>query len=210
MNNKNGRSKTIISVIILLAVVVALLLWGRHTTKAPTTPAAGTALLPGIQTGEAPWVAETIHLRERLKDIGLPALAEEGTVLHIHQHLDIFVDSKSVAVPEDIGINQGAQFISPLHVHDLTGVIHVESPTVQTFTLGQFFDVWGVKLTNDCIGGYCTSGDKTLKVFVNGALYSGNPRDLTLEAHQEIFMAYGTSGQLPSPIPASYAFPEGE
>jgi hypothetical protein len=32
---------------------------------------------------------------------------------------------------------------SPLHTHDTSGIIHVESPTVRSFTLGEFVDLWG-------------------------------------------------------------------
>src|SRR2546430_11559262 len=48
-------------------------------------------LLPGIQTGPAPWPAEESHLRERLTKLGLPVLRAEAFAFHIHQHLDVFV-----------------------------------------------------------------------------------------------------------------------
>ena len=104
-------------------------------------------------------------------------------------------------------MNEVAGFITDMHTHDTTGTIHVESPTVQTFTLGQFFDVWGVRLTDDSIGGYTNQADKTLKMFVNGKLYTDNPRDLALAAHQEIVIAYGVDAELPQPIPSTYNFP---
>src|SRR5689334_3904529 len=69
-------------------------------------------LLPGLQTGDPPWIAETANLLARLKAINLPALHEEGNALHIHQHLDIIVNGKPVTVPADIGINYEARFIS--------------------------------------------------------------------------------------------------
>ncbi|MDO8515618.1 MAG: hypothetical protein Q7S28_00005, partial [bacterium] len=153
---------------------------------------------------------EIDHLAARLREIGLPALKEEGMVLHIHQHLDIFLNGEHFDVPAGAGINQKDGFISTLHTHDTRGVIHIESPTAATFTLGQFFDVWGVRLTNDCIGGYCNEGENVLKMFVNGTQYNGNPRDLALEPHQEIVVAYGTDAELPDPIPSSYTFQGGE
>ncbi|HVW71544.1 MAG TPA: hypothetical protein VHB93_00115, partial [Candidatus Paceibacterota bacterium] len=102
-----------------------------------------------------------------------------------------------------------AGFISPIHVHDDTNIIHVESPYTATFTLGEFFDIWGVRFTQDCVGGYCASGSDALKVFVNGAPYSGDPRTLALDAHQEIVIAFGTDAEIPSPIPSTYTFPAG-
>ncbi len=138
--------------------------------------------------------------------MGLPALVEEGTVLHIHQHIDIFVNGAAVAIPSGIGINRGSGFIASIHTHNASGIIHIESPTVQTFTLGQFFDIWGVKLTTDCLGLYCAGDDKNLKVYVDGTLYAGDPRHLELKDHQEIVVTYGTDQQLPNPIPVSYSF----
>ena len=77
--------------------------------------------------------------------MGLPALTAEGEALHTHQHIDIYVDGQPVVVPAYIGINATEGFLSPIHTHDSTGIIHVESPTVRDFTLGEFFDVWGVR-----------------------------------------------------------------
>lgn len=196
-----------IGAIVLLGV--GFLLIPTHSTPAasPTTIADPSAL-PGIATSSAPWPAELTHLLDRLKADNLPALAMEGSVMHIHQHLDVFVEGKPVTIPAGIGIAQGVGF-SPIHVHDGTGVIHVESPTVETFTLGQFFDVWGVKFTATCIGGYCADGTKTLKVYVNGTLYQGDPRLLALAQHQEIAITYGTDKEAPQ-IPAVFSFPAGD
>jgi len=163
--------------------------------------------LTGIQRGDAPWPPETSSLKKRLKEIGLPALTREGVVLHTHEHLDIFVAGKQVPVPSDIGISNAAGFIAPIHIHDETAMIHVESPTSRAFDLGQFFDIWGVLFTGDCMGGYCSHGDKSLEVFVNGSSFRGDPRTIELKDHEEIVVTFGTSEELPNPIPSSYAFP---
>lgn len=189
-------------------LVVILLLSSRFTPSRPVATIHDPSTLPGIQTTDAPWQPEIANLAQRLRAIGLPALSSEGSAIHIHQHLDIFVDGKAVPVPVDIGINQVARFISPIHVHDTSGIIHVESPTVQTSTLGQFFDVWGVRFTEDSIGGYIARGGKTLKVYSNGTLYQGDPRQLALQSHQEIVVVYGTNQESPQ-IQSAFAFPAG-
>lgn len=163
--------------------------------------------LAGLQTGSAPWLPEIDNLLSRLKAINLPALYDEGDALHIHQHLDIFINGKAVTVPAGIGINPVARFISPLHTHDLSGVIHVESDVVRDFTLGQFFDVWGVRFSRDCLGGYCAKGADTLRLFVNGKTVSGDPRNLVLREHQEIALVYGPPSAKVA-IPSSYRFEE--
>ena len=162
--------------------------------------------LPGIQTGHPPWGAGLDGLRERLRALGLPALGSEGTALHTHEHLDVFVRGRPVIVPANIGIDRTAGFISPLHTHDESGVIHVESATTRAFSLGQFFDVWGVRFTRECLGGLCDTGSESLRVFVDGHDATGDPRRLELFAHEEIVVAFGTAAELPSPISRSYGF----
>jgi hypothetical protein len=177
---------------------------GRHRPAAT-----GPGALAGLQTGPAPWSANTADLAARLRAIGVPPLNPvEGTAVHIHQHLDLFVDGHQVRVPALVGIDPSVGF-APLHTHDSSGVVHVESPTMRTYTLGDFFAVWGVRFTPSCLGGYCGGGDRRLRVYVNGAPVPGDPTALVLQPHQEIVVAYGTAAQLPSPVPSSYQFPPG-
>ena len=204
------KTKTILYIAGFVIVLGVLFSWNRIFPSKPVAVVTDPSALPGIQLGDAPWPPELGQLAARLRAIGLPALSAEGAVMHIHQHVDIFIDGKPVPVPANVGINQFGGFISDIHVHDATGVIHVESPKVQTFTLGQFFDIWGVKFTKDSIGGYVASGGKALKVYSNGALYSGDPRQLTLVQHQEIAVIFGTDQEAPTSTPSSYAFPSGE
>jgi hypothetical protein len=173
-------------------------------------PATSPGPLAGLQTGPAPWGANTADLAERLRAIGIPALSPmEGTAVHIHQHLDLYVDGRKVLVPAGIGIDPAVGY-APLHTHDPSGVIHVESPTVRTYTLGEFFAVWGVRITPSCLGGYCAGGGRQLRLFVDGRADRGDPTTLALEPHQELVVAFGTAAQLPSPIPSTYQFPPGE
>lgn len=208
------------STTIIWAVIIGVVILGigylafSHTdtqSVTATTPVTvGDPLtLPGISTSTAPWAPEFDNLKARLAADSLPQLTMEGEVLHIHQHLDLYIDGQPIQVPADIGINESAGWLSPIHVHDTTGIIHVESPYVATFTLGEFFDVWGVRFTTQCIGSYCTNESKNLRVYVNGELYQGDPREIPLASHQEIVIAYGTAAELPATIPTSFPFPAG-
>jgi hypothetical protein len=196
----------------LCVVVIAVVIGSLSPAFIPQGKAAQSVTdpnkLPGIQTGQPPWIAEIEHLLDRLQAIHLPALSAEGNALHIHQHIDLILNGAQVAVPADIGINYAARFISPIHTHDETGVIHVESDEVRDFTLGEFFDIWGVRLTKDCIGGYCSKGTNTLKVFVNGKPVNGDPRNLVLQSHQEIAIVFGPQTAAKD-IPSRYLFPPG-
>jgi hypothetical protein len=206
----------VVIVLVVLGVAGGVLLLTR--SRSPKTgpeyvsgaPSVDPKTLPGVLTGPAPWPNNTADLLARLSAIGLPALSAEGTVLHIHQHLDLYVDGTKQVVPAQIGILTSPQVVfSPLHTHDTSGIIHVESQIVRSFTLGEFFDVWGVRFTPTCVGGYCNQGDKTLRVYVDGQIVTGNPTLLELFAHAEIVVTYGTEAELPDPIPSSYTFPPG-
>jgi len=164
------------------------------------------AALPGLQSGPAPWGTAIAGLADRLRVLGLPALSQEGNVLHIHQHIDIFVDGRAVSVPAGIGINDNS-FISPIHTHDATGVIHVESPTNEQFSLGQFFAVWGVRFTRTSVGGYQASATRPIRVYLDGKRFQGDPARLVLAPHQEIAVVIGKA---PARIPSRYAFSAGE
>jgi hypothetical protein len=143
------------------------------------------------------WGANTAGVPGRVAMMGLPPAF--GTKVHIHQHLDLFVDGKRVVVPAGIGIDPGGRFLVPLHTHDSSGVIHVESPVERGYTLGEFFGVWGVRLTRRCLGRYCAN----LRVFIDGRRIASDPRRLRLRQHQEIAIVVGT----PVPVPSSYDFP---
>jgi hypothetical protein len=193
----------------LLAVTLAVLAAGAGTDAAVSSR---TATLPGVMVGKAPWSANNgRYLRQRLKAIGLHALPTEGLRVHIHEHLDVVVNGKLYRVPALIGINVPQRFIAELHTHDQSGIVHVESPTVRTFTLGNFFDVWGLRFSSRCLGGYCANGARHVNVWVNGKRVRTDPRKILLLSHQEIVVAYGTLASIKplGPIPASYPFPQG-
>jgi hypothetical protein len=205
---------------VLLAVLMAVLSSCGGSDEASTATTAASASgsvklgpifgsmtsLPGVLTTPPPWPANTDKLQQRLRAIGLDPLTAEGQVVHIHQHLDVFDSGHRVAVPAYIGIDPSQQFIAALHTHDPTGIMHVESPVVADYTLGQFFAVWGVRLDDRCIGGLCTSGAKRLRAWVNGKAVTVDPTRIILAEHQEIVLAYGTTAQAPDPLPKTYDF----
>lgn len=155
--------------------------------------------LPGMLVSDAPWSANTEDLADRLAVLDLPA---EGVAQHLHVPLFVFVNGEAVTVPTNMGIAVDA--ISPLHTHDELGTLHVESAEIRDFTLGQAFDVWGVRLDGDCVGGYCASGDASLRVFSGGEEVTGDPRDAVLMDTEAIVVAFGTEDDLPDPVPIGF------
>jgi hypothetical protein len=187
------------AVVVAIVLAVALTRGGSSSSAPRTIP---WSQLGALQTGPPPWNNSVASLTDRLAPIGLSQLGAEGTVLHIHQHLDLYVNGKKVILPALIGIYDNS-YLTELHVHDNSGVIHVESPKQQDFTLGQLFGEWGVKLTANCVGSYCGH----VKWWVNGKQLTGDPASLKLRAHQEIVIAAGAP---PLVVPKSYKFPAGE
>jgi hypothetical protein len=158
--------------------------------------------VPHLQTSAPPWSSESSLLPQRLRPSGLHALTMEGTVLHHHEHLDLYVNGHHVTVPALVGIDEEAGFLTELHTHDASGIVHVESPTRRSFTLGQFFCEWGVKLNANCLGPYRGQ----LAWWVDGRRMPGDPGLLPLRQHQEIVIA---AGRPPTAVPSSYSFPTG-
>jgi hypothetical protein len=178
--------------------VIALARSHSASTDVPTSPppVVNFRALSGLEAGPPPWPAEIGHLRARLDALGLQARA--GNRLHVHQHLDVFVNGKRVIVPAGIGI--GERFISPLHTHDASGVIHVESASRRSYSLAEFFAVWGVRLTKTCLADEC--GDGKVHLFVDGKR-TADPNRVILTQHLEIAVAFGAP---PTPVPSSYGF----
>jgi hypothetical protein len=196
----------VIVVIAIVVVVVVLNRPGAQTTGTPATPSPPVSAVG--RTTNPPWSVPA-DASQAVAAAGLPMLGEEGSALHIHAHLDVIADGSPVQVPADIGIDAARQQISPLHTHDTTGVIHVESPDKSaTFTLGQFFTEWQVSLSTDHIGGLAADDTHHLKVFINGTPQVGDPAGIVLSAHDEIAIVYGTDAQ-PVTVPSSYAWTNG-
>jgi hypothetical protein len=169
--------------------------------KPPATTAVGADSLP-------PWPAPA-DATAAARNAGLPMLSSEGNVEHIHVHIDVVNDGQPIPVPANIGIDTARGAISPLHTHDVSGVVHIESPVKREFSLGEFFSEWGVNLSADHIGGLLATGQKPLRVYVNGQPRAGDPAAIMFNQHDEIALLYGTP-KAGETIPATYDFRPGD
>jgi hypothetical protein len=88
-----------------------------------------------------------------------------------------------------------------LHTHTQDGVIHVESPTQKTYTLGNFFDIWQQPLSSTQV----STALGNVVAYVNGKQYKGDPRSIPLTAHAVIQLDVGS----PNVPPKSFTFPKG-
>lgn len=182
-----------------IAIVVAagvFLFTNRNETPTP-------ANLPGELTTKAPWDPNGAKSAARATALGLPP---EGTTMHEHANVQIFVHGKPEPVPKDIGINAAEGTLQSIHTHDDTGTVHLESSQSREFTLGEFFGVWGVRFTQDCLGAYCNDDVNTLRVYLNGEEVTGDPWNVQLDDQSVIVVTYGTADELPDPIPSTFDF----
>lgn len=181
---------------IAAVVAVGVFLFARPDTASDRTS------LPGLLRTEAPWDANAARSADRADALGLPA---EGPTMHDHANVRIFVHGSREPVPADIGIDPSGA-VQSVHTHDDSGTVHLESSVARTFTLGEFFGVWGVRLTPSCLGAYCNDGTNELRVYVDGNEVTGDPRDVGLDDQSVVVVTYGTADELPSPIPSTFDF----
>ncbi len=142
---------------------------------------------------------------------GIEALEREMLKTHFHSHLALFYKGEQIAIPYGIGIVKpfqvengfvgGGRAIYWIHTHDATGIIHVESPSDRTYTLGNFFAIWGEPLGRNNVAGFRGK----VQAYVNGKPFHGDPRQIPLGEHTEITLVVGA----PSVTPPRYEFPEG-
>ena len=123
---------------------------------------------------------------------GISCDRAEGSVEHIHAQLQLFNRGHKQPVPANIGISESANCLYWIHTHDSDGIIHIESPVKQTFTLGQFFDIWGPDLSWTKAGVAEAPHGGRLSIWVNGAPWHGHdPRDIVLRDHETIVIQNG-------------------
>lgn len=201
-----------------MIVGTAMIVAGCSSARSapPPTPTKPAALGPeGVPIPQGPPLAQVDLARYGKEIDGIQCETQEQVAYHIHAHLAIFVSGAVRQVPFGIGIAPPQQvshtatgsFVSGgscfywLHTHASDGVIHVESPNEQTYTLGQFFDMWGQPLTTGQVG----PATGALTVTVDGQPFIGDPRSIILTARRDIAISVGTPVVAPPAVNWSLA-----
>jgi hypothetical protein len=183
--------------------------------KLDPSPAAGPLGPEGVPIPHSHALAPPRLLVNGQQIDGITCQAGEQVLFHIHAHLTIFVHGAPRQVPAGIGIARpyevqqtpsggfiaGATCFMWLHTHSADGIIHTESPIRRTYTLGDFFDIWGQPLNRHRVGparGFVTG-------FFNGRVFEGNPRAIPLLPHAQIQLDVGR----PLVAPERITFPRG-
>ena len=100
---------------------------------------------------------------------------------HDHVLLSVLVDGQKAAVPEGVGMNPqfwhdhsldkyGPSSISPMHTHDTSGTIHIESTTDREYTVGEFLKVMGM---DSSMVARMTVGGNEVSNFLNHEMKNG-------------------------------------
>jgi hypothetical protein len=212
-----GERSPAVRIGVILAVAAALigaLLFGIRSAR-PATPQAAAGGPEGVPVPAGAPLAAVGTTAGGAPVAAVGCQSGEQVAYHIHTHLAVFVDGHPRQIPAGIGIAAPRQvqttptgeFVDSgsclywLHTHAADGIIHVESPTQATYTLGQFFAIWQQPLGPNQVGPL--HGPVT--VFVDSQRQAIDPRAITLTAHRVIQLDVGT----PSPAPQSVSFPPG-
>jgi hypothetical protein len=207
------RNHARIASLFTIAALAGLAGCGGASGKSPTATTTSPATSPGT-TGAPALLASIANEPTGATIDGIECQGQEQVLFHIHAHLAVYVDGQTRTIPEGIGIappQQVAQsaegpFVTGgscfywLHSHTPDGIVHIESPVSRTYTLGNYFDIWGQPLGRDRVG----PARGVVTAYLNGHRFTGDPRSLPLTAHAVVQLDVGSNV-----APAGFTFPTG-
>ncbi len=140
-------------------------------------------------------VVAIVALPRSTNAVPLPGYLDKcvaNVTVHYHPQLFMNISGSPYVIPANIGITGGCN--KPLHTHDTTGTIHVESDENRTYTLRDFFLIWGN-----------TANNPTMAVFNSTQIFSykannGNGHTLLMTVNnqpnnefQNLVLPYGAN-----------------
>jgi hypothetical protein len=197
-----GGGVGLLAVILAVTIVIVASSGGGGNSSSGATTTAGDQ--SGLSIGPAPWKAEYSFLAQRLSSFNFPQ--QSDIAFHIHAELFVYVNGKRTTVPANLGIDPQGRFISPIHTHDTSGIVHMESEQPYRFTLGEFMNIWGVYFTKNQLGEYKAGNGNVLQLWVNGTRIA-DPTSYVMKAHDIMILGYGKPGSFPHT--KSFTFPSG-
>jgi hypothetical protein len=125
----------------------------------------------------------------------------EQSVEHIHVYIVMYIDGKASPLPAGVGIPQdstgNAACFYWLHTHDSSGILHIESPSSEVFTFGQFRDEWQQQFVSLGMPSQLLL-NSGWKIWINGKVYNGTLSSIPLDAHNIITLAYNSPNVKPA------------
>lgn len=125
---------------------------------------------------------------------------------HKHMLISIYNNGQRLGFPDGIGrVHAGCYHAYEMHVHDVTGIIHMESDSPKNFKLGDWFTEWNQPLGRNGTAGL--AGPVRFYIIENGQItrYDGDPAAIAMVAHREILIVAGS----PLSVVPRYQWPLG-
>jgi hypothetical protein len=166
--------------VLAVAAVLAVLAF-----KGGTSTASGNVVTPGQGTVQ--------------KVDGLIGCDTTAPGYHVHAHVTVLVDGKPQLFDRYSGLNYNHDCLYWLHVHDQSGIVHIESPNKILPTLGTWYDVMGQPLSSTQVAGAKVKPGQQLRMWVNGKRYTGDPRKIVLVKHTQVWLEIGPPFKKPTP-----------
>ena len=152
-----------------------------------------------------------------LSAAAIPCDGLEHTQVHYHAYLQIVANGNIVPISTSVGRTGSCYYW--LHMHSgEQGMIHIEAPSDRTFTLADFFWVWGAWsatrqfLDSTHVSTMTLSAGQALVVYIDAddgsgpQLYNGNPQKIVLKDHEMITLEITPPTLNPPP---AYTWPAG-
>ena len=179
------------------------------STATATTPTSTTSTTAskapygpeGIPLEKGPDLAPAATTSQGATVDGVQCEAQEQVLYHIHAHLQVYVNGKPRTLPAAIGMVGPVAEQTPygpfygaqqcyywLHTHASDGVIHIESPSVRVYTLGNFFDEWNQPLSRTEVA----AAKGTVTAFLNDKPWTQSPTAIPLLPHASIQLDVGS------------------
>ena len=187
-----------ITAVIVVGIALAGVLGGRPSPSPTASPGPTRTLDPATSLIPAP-VLPTADPSGRYPAIsGVTCDSLEQTGYHIHAHLTIRIGGEFRSVPANLGIRDSCLYW--LHTHRDSGIIHVEAPAEDVYTLGQFFDVWGQALSDQQVLDRVLEPSERRYAYVDGKAFEGDPRTIVLTDLISIEIQVGAAPLEPLPF----------
>jgi hypothetical protein len=195
--------------------LVALATVAAAAAATVPAPAPGPLGPEGVPVPKAPVLANVQKVKLGQTIDGVTCQKVEKIAFHIHAHLTLFVGRKAYLVPYGIGIGPPLQGVNTtagpfveagscfmwLHTHASDGIIHMEAPKPMSFTLGQFFAIWGIPLSSSQVG----PAKGKVTAFLDGKPWAKSPAAIPLTSEAQIQLDVGS----PVVAPQHIVFPKG-
>jgi hypothetical protein len=115
-------------------------------------------------------------------------------------HLSIVRNGEQIAIPGRAGIVRDANnvlvCVYNIHTHsnDHSGRVHTEGAVAATYTLGQFFAIWGMPLTTSDVAGLGVPLTKVYTVDNNSVSeFTGDPATIEMTSNRHIVLQLGSA-----------------